>query len=140
MINPTNFPTRPDRTVVVVPAPPAMALPTATDRLMHVLAAAEQLVALCPATPTALDLTAHSSFPAGVMGVVLFIPNDASAVGEFARRMGVTAATSAHDYLPESLYVQAAGVLDDVPFLAWTSVPAASAVSPVVSLARRVAA
>lgn len=90
---------------------------------MAALSAAENLVAQSPAEPYTVDVSHHSAFPADAVGVLMFFRQDPNGVRDFAAAMGVEPGRTAAEFGGRPLVdTVASGVLDGVPYMAWTRV------------------
>ncbi|RPE40206.1 hypothetical protein EDD90_3242 [Streptomyces sp. Ag109_O5-1] len=94
------------------------------EGLMAALSVAEQVTAASPAVPDQVNLTsAHFDYVPGTdfqrpTGVLLFFHRSIEQVREFAAAFGLETADRAHG--ETDVYTYAEGVLNGVPFRAWT--------------------
>lgn len=112
-------------------------VPTRTTRLMAALSVAERITAASPAEPAHLRVDSHIDWDyipgtyVPRVGVLLYFHHSTDAVGQFAEAFGLEVAERSMGADNEDVYTFADGVLDEVPFRAWTlnaaEVPAVAA-------------
>jgi|GEM_PF-4770472 len=98
---------------------------------MAALSVAEQVTASCPTPPSHINLNdanfdyiPETGFKRP-MGVLLYFHQRVDLVREFAQAFGLVVADRPHP--PEDTFTYAEGVIDGVPFRAWTLTPAEDA-------------
>lgn len=102
------------------------------EGLMAALSAAEQLAAIAPVPPHGVQISSdHFGYAPDTdfkrpTGVLLFFPQDVDQVRAFAKAVHVTVAERDHDGSGQQTYTFAEGVLNGVPFRAWTLTAAES--------------
>jgi hypothetical protein len=96
---------------------------------MAALSAAEHLVSLAPVAPYTVDITHHSTFPAGTLGVELHFHHAPASLTAFADTMGVEVVKSPQEFGGAGfIETTVSGDLDGVPFRAWTRIAAVAVV------------
>ncbi|MFJ1667431.1 hypothetical protein ACIOK4_13785 [Streptomyces bottropensis] len=89
-----------------------------THRLMAALSVAERLTAESPITPSNLRVDGHSDWASPLIGVLLYFHRDPEAVRVFAEHFSLTVLQRGCGEDDE--YTLADGVVDGVPFRAWS--------------------
>lgn len=97
-----------------------------TTRLMAALSVAERVTASSLAEPAHLRVDSHLDWgylPGTYVprvGVLLYFHHSTDAVRQFAESFGLEVAERSQGADDEDVYTYADGVLDEVPFRAWT--------------------
>lgn len=92
--------------------------PTKVDRLMAALSLAEKLTAESPVIPSNLRVDNHADWSSASIGVLFYFHRDPGAVRAFAEHFSVP--VSRRGCGADDEYTLAEGVVDGVPFRAWT--------------------
>lgn len=104
--------------------------------VMSALAAAEHLVSVCSSGPSSVEIAQDAHFPPGVVGVDLHFWRSTKALTGFALAMGLSVTVRTAEF-GDGWFTEStvSGLLDTVPFHAWTRMPVAGP-AVVVSLAK----